>query len=56
MLEAAQTSIQFIKGRKRKELESDRMLCFAVIRALEIVGEAASQVSTSFQSKYPNIE
>lgn len=56
MLEAAQTSMQFIKGRKRKELENDRMLCFALIRALEIVGEAASQVSKSFQVKHPGIE
>lgn len=56
MVEAAQTSLQFIKGKKRKELENNKMLCFAVIRALEIVGEAASQVTKSFQSKHPNIQ
>lgn len=56
MLEAAQMSLQFIKGKKRKELESDRMLCFAIIRALEIVGEAASQISKSFQTKHPDVE
>lgn len=56
MLEAAHTSLQFIKGKKRKELESDRMLCFAIIRALEIVGEAAAQITKAFQSKHPEIE
>lgn len=56
MLEAAQTSLQFIKGKKRKEIENDRMLCFAVIRALEIVGEAASQITKLFQSKHPEIQ
>jgi len=56
MLEAAEASIEFIKGKRRKELENNRMLCFAVIRALEIVGEAASQITKSFQSKHPEIQ
>ncbi len=56
MLEAAQASLEFGKNKERKELERDRMLCFAVIRALEIVGEAAANISKSFQLKYPKIQ
>lgn len=32
------------------------MLCFALIRALEILGEAASQISKSFQAKHPKVQ
>ena len=45
MVEAAQSAIQFVSGRVRADLDSDRMLLFAVIRAIEIMGEAASRIS-----------
>ena len=45
VIEAAETVGQFIAGRKREELEQDRLLLFAVIRAIELIGEAASKVS-----------
>jgi uncharacterized protein with HEPN domain len=45
MLEAADTAIQFMQGRDRLELDQDRMLLFAVVRAVEVLGEAASRVS-----------
>jgi uncharacterized protein with HEPN domain len=46
MIEAAQTACGFVSGRTRSDLDSDRMLVFALVRAIEIVGEAASKVST----------
>ena len=45
MIEAAESAIQFISGRGRTDLETDRMLLFAVVRAIEIVGEAASRIT-----------
>jgi uncharacterized protein with HEPN domain len=45
MIEAAETALGFIAGRARADLDTDQMLLFALIRAVEIVGEAASQVS-----------
>jgi uncharacterized protein with HEPN domain len=45
MLEAANELAAFVSGRTRADLESDRMLLFAVVRAIEIMGEAASKVS-----------
>jgi uncharacterized protein with HEPN domain len=45
MIEAAETACGFLSGRIRSDLDSDRMLVFALVRAIEIVGEAASKVS-----------
>lgn len=43
--EALKLALQFAQGRKRSDLETDTMLVFAPIRAIEIVGEAASRMS-----------
>ena len=45
MIDAAQTALTFIEGRERADLETDVMLRFAVVRAIEIIGEAAANVS-----------
>ena len=45
MVDAAETALTFIEGRRRADLETDTMLRFAVVRAIEIVGEAAAHVS-----------
>jgi uncharacterized protein with HEPN domain len=45
MIEAAETACQFVSGRRRDDLDTDQMLVFALVRAIEIVGEAASKVS-----------
>jgi uncharacterized protein with HEPN domain len=50
MIEAAETARQFIAGRQRTDLDSDVMLRFALVRAIEIVGEAASKVSIETRS------
>jgi uncharacterized protein with HEPN domain len=41
MIEAAKTVAAFIAGRERSSLDQDRMLHFALVRAIEILGEAA---------------
>jgi uncharacterized protein with HEPN domain len=45
MIEAAEAAQSFIAGRQRADLDSDRMLLFALVRAIEIIGEAASKLS-----------
>lgn len=45
MVDAAEAVGQFIAGRRREDLDRDRMLLFAVVRAIEILGEAAARVS-----------
>lgn len=55
MLDAAQTALTFAKDRSKSELETDQMFAFAVVRAIEIVGEAASNVSEETRQEYPDI-
>jgi len=45
MIEAAETACNFVSARTRTDLDSDQLLAFALVRAIEIVGEAASKVS-----------
>lgn len=45
MRDAAREAIDFARGRARSELDTDRMLVLALIKDVEIIGEAANQVS-----------
>ena len=51
MLDACREAEQFAAGRARSDVETDRMLLFALVRCIEIIGEAASRVSDSAQSE-----
>jgi uncharacterized protein with HEPN domain len=55
MVEAAQIAIGFVSGRQRADLDKDKMLLFAVMRAIEIVGEAASKISDETRSAHGGI-
>lgn len=55
MTEAAQTALKFVAGRQKADLQSDQMLLFAVVRAIEILGEAANKVSEDLQSANSSI-
>ena len=55
MIDAAEAIGQFIAGRQRADLDADRMLLFAVVRAIEVIGEAASRVSEDTRSEVPEI-
>ena len=45
MIEAVETACGFVSGKVRSDLDTDRMLVFAIVRAIEIIGEAGSKVS-----------
>lgn len=55
MLDAAREAIAFAHGRARADLDRDRMLVLALVKALEIVGEAAGQVSTATRDRLPGV-
>lgn len=55
MMDAADDVARFLVGRERADLDSDRMLLFAVVRALEIIGAAASKVSQETRGVLPAI-
>ncbi len=55
IIEASEVIGEFVKGRRRLELDADRMLLFALIRAIEVIGEAASKLSPEAQSMAPGV-
>jgi uncharacterized protein with HEPN domain len=55
MLDHAKEAIELIAGKDKAELQRDRVLELALIRLIEIVGEACAKVSSSTQLKYPSI-
>lgn len=55
MIDAVRSAQNFMRGRARADLDSDLMLLFAVVRAIEIVGEAASRVSADARAAMPGV-
>ena len=55
VLDSARKAVQFAHGKSRDNLVRDELLSLALIRLLEIIGEASGGVSEGFRAKYPQI-
>jgi len=55
MIDAADTIAAFVTGRARPDLDTDRMFLFALIRAIEIMGEAAARLSPETRAAEPTV-
>ena len=55
MLDAARKVVKFMQGQTKADLESDEQLCLAVVRLLEIMGEAAKNVSEDLRNEHPAV-
>ena len=55
MRDAAQEILEFSTGSSRESLTFNRMLQLAIVKDLEIIGEAANNVSVESQNKYSDI-
>jgi uncharacterized protein with HEPN domain len=55
MIDAIEAALRFAKGRERADLDTDEMLLFALVRAVEIVGEAASKLSAEGRGQLPQV-
>jgi uncharacterized protein with HEPN domain len=55
MLDAANKAFSFTQNRSRDDLNTDDMLTLSVIKLLEIVGEAAKNVSQDLKNNYPQV-
>jgi len=55
MLDAIEEAMSFARNRSRESLDKDRMLVLALMKDVEIVGEAASRISKDAQSSAPEI-
>lgn len=55
MLDAAQKAQEFIQGKTRESLDTDEKLMLALVRLLEVIGEAAKGVSSEYRQRHPSI-
>lgn len=55
MLDAAREATSFVAGRTRSDLDTDRMRVLAVLKAIEIIGEAAGRVSEACRASVSDI-
>ena len=55
MRDAAASALRFVQGKGREDLDRDEMLLFALVRAVEVIGEAAAKVSPDGRAALPDI-
>jgi uncharacterized protein with HEPN domain len=55
MRDAAGAALSFVRGKARSDLDTDLMLAFALTRAVEIIGEAATRLPASLRDAHPEI-
>jgi uncharacterized protein with HEPN domain len=55
MLDHAREAVGFAVGKTRSSLDTERTLVLALTRLVEVIGEAASRVSTPFRDAHPEI-
>jgi uncharacterized protein with HEPN domain len=55
MLDAAREALSFIAGRSSEDLGRDRMLVLALVKEIEIIGEAANRISDESRKALPRI-
>jgi uncharacterized protein with HEPN domain len=55
MRDAAREAIGFAAGRTRDDLDTDRQLLLALVKDVEIVGEAASRIGEEFRKRHPQL-
>ena len=55
ILDATEKAAKFVNGIDFEEFRTNDEKVFAVIRALEIIGEAAKQIPSQLCSRYPEV-
>lgn len=55
MVDAVTTALRFVSGKDRSALDLDEMLALALTKLVEIVGEAAKQVTPETREEYPAV-
>lgn len=55
MLDAAREAVSFAHGCERDDLDNDRKLVLALVKDIEIVGEAANQITETTRFRFAQI-
>ncbi len=53
IIEAIDRVIEYMSGKEESELASDSMLFYAVVKNIEIIGEAAYKLTKEFRESHP---
>lgn len=53
--DACREALSFIEGCHRADLKKNRMLTLSLVKELEIIGEAANNISKNCQDRYPQV-
>jgi len=60
LLRHIQDEVNFVlnttDNKKKDKVINDAILCRALVRSLEIIGEAAKKLDEEFKAKYPHVE
>lgn len=55
ILDSIKDALAFASGMSQAEFEEDKKTLYAVVRSLEVMGEASKRIPESVQKKYPKI-
>ena len=55
MLDYSKEAVDMAQARSRADLDTDRMFNLALVRLIEVVGEAASKVVREFRLNHPEV-
>jgi len=55
MLDSAEEAVEFAVDKSRNDLDDDRKLLLAIIKSIEIIGEAASKISEARKAEDDSI-
>ena len=55
IINAMDKALKFVEGMSYEEFANDDKTIFAVVRAIEIIGEAVKNISDDLKKKYPEI-
>lgn len=56
ILEEVSFILDSTSGKDKEEITNDRILCRAIVRSLEIIGEASKKIGDEFKKSHPEIE
>ncbi len=55
MLDAARDAVNAVREREEVELAQNRIWALGLVKCIEIVGEAAGNISPEMRNRYPDI-
>ncbi len=55
MLTHAEEAVAMVEGKTREDLDRDRQLNLALVRLMEVIGEAAARVSEERRNQLPQV-